>query len=69
MSNHKFKPEATNAGHYFSDCSCGWSGGVYPSRTDAKEAWRAHVDVTTPPEPVKPVLLIGKSARGQETSA
>ena len=45
MTDHQFTPERTNHGAYFSDCSCGWSGGVYPSRADAKRAHIAHVMV------------------------
>lgn len=42
MSPHQFKPEATNAGHYFADCLCGWAGGVFTSKANAKEAWQRH---------------------------
>lgn len=50
--------EATNAGHYFADCRCGWSGGVYPSRTDAVMAWSAHRDGRVVPQRVLPMVLI-----------
>jgi hypothetical protein len=39
---HVFKPEKTNHGYYFSDCSCGWTGGVYETRKFAKDAQVAH---------------------------
>lgn len=55
--NHRFTPERTNHGAYFSDCSCGWSGGVYPSRGDAKHAHAAHVTGRPVPEPIRPMLL------------
>lgn len=42
MRGHAFKPEKTNHGCYFSDCGCGWSGGVYRDRATAKEAHAAH---------------------------
>lgn len=42
MTDHKFKPESTNNGRSFSDCSCGWQGGVYPSRAAARDAWHGH---------------------------
>lgn len=63
---HRSITEATNAGHYFSDCSCGWSGGVYPSRHDARYAWNAHTTGQTVPENVKPTFLIGGPAQGMD---
>lgn len=57
-TEHKFLPEATNAGHCFCDCSCGASLGVYPSRADARRAWLAHVHGGPIPEPVKPTMLL-----------
>lgn len=62
----KFKPETTNGGHCFADCSCGWSGGVYVNRTAAGLAWRAHVICHTPLPPLAPVVLFGPPAGGQE---
>lgn len=41
---HKFKPEKTNHGCYFSDCSCGKSLGVYRDRATAKDAHTAHTE-------------------------
>lgn len=64
MSAHKFKPETTNGGHCFSDCSCGWAGGVYPTRPDARLAWIAHRDEMLVPEHVRPTFLAGPRARG-----
>lgn len=29
---HKFKPERTNGGAYFCDCSCGWDAAVAAMR-------------------------------------
>lgn len=58
--SHRFMPEQTNGGAYFSDCSCGWSGGVYPSRGDAKHAHAAHVTGGPVPEPIRPTLLLGE---------
>lgn len=56
--------EPTNAGHYFSECSCGWSGGVYRNRTEARSAWHAHVgQESIKVEPVKPVILISSGGR------
>jgi len=58
--------EATNAGHYFADCGCGWGGGVHASWAQAASAWRAHRDGRTPIEPVKAVLLV--EARAAQAS-
>mgnify|MGYP003388616262 CR=1 FL=1 len=57
MIDHRRELEATNAGHCFADCSCGWRGGVYPSRRDAAYAHVAHVEGSRPPQPVKPVFM------------
>lgn len=53
---HKRVLEATNAGHYFADCSCGWAGGVHRDRAQAIIAWQAHRDGTPRVEPVRPVV-------------
>lgn len=45
MSGHKRLLEATNHGHYFADCGCGASLGVYPSRSSAAAAHTAHLMV------------------------
>lgn len=66
MAAHKFKPETTNGGNCFADCSCGWSGGVHPTRQRAKDAWNAHVNGGPPVEPLRPELLFGPRARGME---
>lgn len=66
MSGHKFKPETTNGGCCFADCSCGWSGGVYENRAVAKIAWEAHRDGGTPPVPLRPQFLVGARAHGME---
>lgn len=42
MSGHKRMLERTNRGCYFSECGCGWSGGVYRDRTCAVNAHAAH---------------------------
>lgn len=63
MITHRFKPEATNGGHYFADCSCGWTGGVYRSRAAAKLAHAAHRDGTPPPPPVRPAVLLAPHDR------
>ena len=62
MSDHKFEAERTNHGCYFADCSCGWSGGVFPSRGDAKLAHTAHVTGSTIPDPIRPALLLAPRA-------
>jgi len=59
--------EATNAGHYFADCGCGWSGGVHDRRAKAAAAWAAHRDGLPRVEPVKPIVQFGPRACGQET--
>jgi hypothetical protein len=41
---HKFKPETTNGGCCFCDCSCGWSGGVYTNRRYAHDAHQQHAE-------------------------
>jgi hypothetical protein len=56
--------EATNAGHYFADCECGWSGGVHHNRTRANDAWAAHVNGHPPVVPVKATLTFGPPAQG-----
>ena len=61
---HRAMIEATNAGHYFADCSCGWSGGVYYGRTVAREAHAAHVMGGPGPRPVQAEVYIGPRARG-----
>ena len=63
MSGHKFEAERTNHGCYFADCSCGWSGGVFPSHGDAKRAHTAHVTGGPIPEPLKPQLLLSEPNR------
>ena len=42
MTGHKRLLERTNNGCYFSDCGCGWAGGVYRDRATATEAHAAH---------------------------
>lgn len=39
---HKKLLERTNHGYYFSECACGWSGGVYSNRTFANDAYLSH---------------------------
>jgi len=58
--------EATNGGHYFAECRCGWSGGVHRDRAQAIIARQAHRDGTERVQPVLPTLLIGPRAHGQE---
>lgn len=67
--SHKFKPETTNGGNCFSDCACGWSGGVYQSRKDAMVVWDAHAHGL--PElmdhrKVQTIALLGERPRGME---
>lgn len=69
LTRHKFLPEATNNGHYFSECSCTWSGGVYTSRASAMAAYRAHVDGRDIPPPVGTVFLFGGPTTGQAVSS
>lgn len=63
---HKFLPETTNNGYCFSECSCGWSAGVYPNRADARLVWNNHSkgNPESTVENIKSTLLIGDSARG-----
>jgi hypothetical protein len=58
--------EATNAGHYFADCECGWSGGVHFGRIQASKAWEAHRSGLTPIPPVMPVVRFGGPAQGMD---
>ena len=67
MTDHRFEPERTNGGCYFADCSCGWAGGVYPTRADAKRAHIAHVMGRPMPEPLKPQLLLSEPNRKDQT--
>ena len=39
---HERVLESTNAGHYFSECSCGGSFGVFPSRKEAAAIHAVH---------------------------
>ena len=41
---HRWERERTNYGCFFTDCTCGWSGGVYRSSSEAHAAWKAHRD-------------------------
>jgi len=67
VMTHKFKPERTNGGAYFCDCSCGWTGGVYPSRSDAKYAHDIHADGGEPSGAIKPMFLFpATSATGED---
>lgn len=65
---HKRLLERTNAGHYFSECRCGWSGGVHPDRYTANVAWEAHRDGLNPVAPVPTIVLFGPRAHGQEAT-
>lgn len=65
MTGHKAKPEATNGGHYFADCTCGWSGGVYYGRSAAVNAVHAHRAGLKGPENVKTTFLVGGPITGQ----
>jgi hypothetical protein len=65
MAGCKRLIEATNAGHYFAECACGWRGGVHLGRTRAVDAWLAHRDGLAPVEPVRPLVLFGPRPRGQ----
>jgi len=52
-TDHRFSPETTNGGCCFCDCSCGWAGGVYITRADAR---RAHSDHAAG----RPMTVLGK---------
>ena len=65
---HKFKPERTNGGAYFCDCSCGWTGGVYPNRSDAKHAHDIHADGGEPNGAIKPMFLIAPHPPKEKTN-
>ena len=66
MTAHRFKPERTNGGAYFCDCSCGWSGGVYPDRWAAKVVHADHVAGRPPTTGLrmKPIVQFGRAPRG-----
>lgn len=66
FASHKARPEATNNGHYFADCSCGWSGGVYYGRTRAVEAVKAHREGGAVPPSVKTTFMLGGPIVGQD---
>jgi hypothetical protein len=66
--SHKRLLEATNYGHYFADCACGWSGGVHNGRARAIAAWQAHRDGAAPIEPVRPTIVFGGRPYGQASS-
>ena len=63
MTKHKGEYERTNNGCYFTDCTCGWSGGVYRSRAEAREAWAAHRDGKPIPDTgrMRPVIQVPPS--------
>lgn len=63
MTGHKALLEATNAGHYFADCTCGWSGGVYYGRANARQAHSAHKDGLEVPPHVQPTVLLTPYAK------
>ena len=65
---HKFKPERTNGGAYFCDCSCGWTGGVYLNRSDARYAHDIHADGGEPSGAIKPTFLIPATTEGEGMS-
>ena len=65
---HKFKPERTNGGAYFCDCSCGWTGGVYLNRSDAKYAHDIHADGGEPNGAIKTMFLIAPHPPKEKTS-
>jgi hypothetical protein len=60
MKGHKRLLERTNNGCYFSECGCGWSGGVWADRPAAIAAHSAHIAGQEPPAgKVEPVVLLG----------
>ena len=64
-STHAFKPETTNGGACFADCSCGWAGGVHATRLIARQAWQAHQAGGDPVAPIPTVVLVGGRVVGQ----
>lgn len=66
---HRRLLEATNHGCYFSDCACGWAGGVYNDRAMAAAAHADHVAGREPVGKVAPVLLFGPPAGGQSPAS
>ena len=68
MKGHKRLLEATNDGHYFADCGCGASLGVYRSRTLASAAHTAHVEGREPQGKVRPVIHLTPRAHGASES-
>ena len=67
MRGHRRMLERTNHGCYFSECSCGWSGGVYPHRTAAIIAHESHVSGGEPVAPIPTVVIFGDRPRGMRT--
>ena len=70
MRGHARKLERTNHGCYFSECGCGWSGGVYRDRAAAIDAHAAHTrgEVCLIGK-MGTTLLIGPRARGMGDKA
>ena len=68
MLRHRRLLEATIHGHYFADCTCGWSGGVHDGRARATAAWQAHRDGTASIEPVRPTVVFAERPHGQAAS-
>ena len=66
MKGHKRSLEATNDGHYFADCGCGETLGVYSSRDAAAAAHTAHIEGREPQGRVKPVVQFGPPPHGMD---
>jgi len=67
MKGHRRSLEATNDGHYFADCGCGESLGVYPSRAAASAAHLAHTEGRDPQGKVAPIILVGPRPHGMQS--
>lgn len=66
-TDHRFKPERTNGGAYFCDCSCGWSGGVCRDKRSAQVMHDVHahgLPGSTDHLKVQPIVLLGERPRG-----
>lgn len=71
-TDHRFKPERTNGGAYFCDCSCGWSGGVCRDRWSAQVMHDAHAHGLPGPTDhlkVQPILLLGDPNQADQIEA
>ena len=64
MKGHKRLLEATNNGHYFADCGCGASLGVYRSRNLASAAHGDHIEGREPHGRARPIIQVGPRPHG-----